>query len=961
MKSRPSVFISAITKPHSDAALESGAGSLASSSSAPVLREPVTGLGRRHVSPLGGAWSRLGWFMTAVFSFYHRHQVASSLIGLSTAGLLIHNAWLTSRPVTAGDWTWISDSEASSWFPWRSLWDASTGFGDKLFADSNLTPLLSLAGLLSRMGLGWGTIEKLLFFLPFAILSFVAPWVLARTILRSSGWAFVAVPIFALNTSLIIDGSGHLSLGMAEVMALLVLAAFIVALTRLSFAWSIISGLLLGVEAVYEIRIAYLTVLVAALYAVVLALAEPATTLRRLALSLLCLLAFGGTQAFWWLPLLTYGSDPGLPLASSPWIPFSRLANGITGVHPWWTGGSLAIFRTSPLNPAMFLLPIIAFVPLLVRRVKPEVVWLSLAALLAAFLLKQDNPPAGQVYDWFFAHFPGWGLFRDASKLYFIVALSYGVLVALAVRWIVQVRSHHPASFAVRILPTAMLAALLVISFLPIVPLAAGKIGFATQPTDLPPAFAALQRRLESDKNYGPVLWLGGAVMQDQNSQHYFRIASPTHPLLELPGTDQGGDPLASFCATPSLAYCYLNVGLFPYLLSRTGAAYVVAPASSDFGALPAGISWQWIDARVQSILGPPHRYGAGSALSVWELPKISSPIESAPAVAWVQGPPQLTSDVLPSLNALGLPVVYGGQKLAPSITSLSVVEVVPALDHSCRIESPGQVVVLAPTNKPSIDVLRDQKRLSLPYVLEPKRLSGWAVYGPVIVQSGDQLIPEADLMVPACLAWSPLTGGVLRGGLGASEVRHVSLQPELVTMSSVDERGKWLELRRAYDPGWTLSSSTGHLVGDGLFNLYPAIGASATAFRFSTGPSEEGGMYLASGWAILFAFIAWQLRKKQVVRIPSEREAPAGFLELGGRYASLLGMTFLGIACVFDLLAWPGLPSQVPGIFASIIMANGDPYRAYEYYVGLAFVALLIACGFRLMALLPLRQLRSR
>src|SRR5438309_4607 len=95
---------------------------------------------------------------------------------------------------------------------------------------------------------------------------------------------------------------------------------------------------------------------------------------------------FALTQAYWWLPFVTYRGDHGLPIASAPWIAFMRLSHGLTGVHPFWTGAQLVDFKVAPLNPAYFLLPLLAFVPLLVRRkLSVEVLWLALAGLVSAF------------------------------------------------------------------------------------------------------------------------------------------------------------------------------------------------------------------------------------------------------------------------------------------------------------------------------------------------------------------------------------------------------------------------------------------------------------------------------------------------------------------------------------------------------------------------------------------------
>jgi hypothetical protein len=49
-----------------------------------------------------------------------------------------------------------------------------------------------------------------------------------------------------------------------------------------------------------------------------------------------------------------------------------------------------------------------------------------------------------------------------------------------------------------------------------------------------------------------------------------------------------------------------------------------------------------------------------------------------------------------------------------------------------------------------------------------------------------------------------------------------------------------------------------------------------------------------------------------------------------------------------------------MPAVFAWIISASGDPYAAYEYYVGLGFFALLLAVAFRMVGLIAGHWLRK-
>lgn len=53
----------------------------------------------------------------------------------------------------------------------------------------------------------------------------------------------------------------------------------------------------------------------------------------------------------------------------------------------------------------------------------------AVLALLGIFLSKQVAPPGGFVYKLLFDHFPGFSAFREASKFYVLIAMSYSVMI----------------------------------------------------------------------------------------------------------------------------------------------------------------------------------------------------------------------------------------------------------------------------------------------------------------------------------------------------------------------------------------------------------------------------------------------------------------------------------------------------------------------------------------------------
>ena len=237
-------------------------------------------------------------------------------------------------------------------------------------------------------------------------------------------------------------------LALGEIVSFFVLIAFLKTVRTLSFRWALFTGLLLSVVALYDVRPAYLCVLLMAMYFVIVSVAERdwQTFLRRTALGAVAGAVFIGLQAFWLVPLLTYHGGVGLPIPQAPNFNVLTLGHGITGVDAFWTGGTPAQLVQAPLNPAYMILPLLALTPVLARRMRPEVLWLIVAALLFAFFAKTDNAPLGGVYDWMYIHVPGWKLFREGSKFLYIVMLAYAILIPIALAGAFEwSRAHLPA------------------------------------------------------------------------------------------------------------------------------------------------------------------------------------------------------------------------------------------------------------------------------------------------------------------------------------------------------------------------------------------------------------------------------------------------------------------------------------------------------------------------------------
>ena len=896
-----------------------------------------------------------------------RIATALQVLGLSALGLLVYDKWLTTTPLSAGDWTWESQGRLQTWWPWPLVWDPTLGFGLKNFGQSFEFPIFAAAGLLTHLGLSWGLVEKLLYFWPFAVLSFVAPWVLGRELLGRSRWALLAAIIFGSNTALLqVSTVGHNFLAMAEVLAPLVFAAFIRSMRSRSLPWALVSGLLLALQSAYEFRIMYLTLLACLAYLIVIAVSQPNWKLagHRAALGAAMLVTLAGCESYWSFALFTYHGDYGLNLPAMPWIAFMTLFHGVAAVDPFWTWGPPSWFQTVQFNPIFFLLPLLAFLPLVARRVSPEILWLGLVALGSAFLIKQTNAPFGEIYGWMFQHVPGWNGFREASKLYFLVAIAYSIMVAFWLRRMATLEKQRPivrrAGVFIAVGCTAAIGALTIASLFPV---ATGGLGSTTRPTNEPASFSAFRTILESDGSPGSVLWFGGpwtqarpgvpdlTVPQRVPLGHGFSPASATHPVVELLGTR---DALTVFCKDPSVAYCYLTDPLFPYLAHRVGASYIVSPTGAHIGTSPTRTASETLVKTLSGIFGPPHQLGNhDDGLAIWTLFGNGSPVIQAPAIALIVGTAGETNDALPALQALDLPVIY---QVEPSTASLTAsddktVEVIPGANGRYELKSPGLFYLMAQSRAPGLNVAGDTLKKPLPIQLTPKRLPQWSLYGPVALSAGSLVLsaPNGVTLGPL-IRESPRAKSVLAGDESSQSLATTSPNSEEFVPSGYAAGPAWFELRRTLDVGWRMNNSLSHLPGDSLFNLFfVATSQGPQVFSFSTHPWERFGTWFALLWAVGIAVLAYILARRHPPRpnrqlgsgTPNGIVAPSGFLASSAQMLALVGVPLLAAGAISYTLIWLGLPLPATGTF----------------YLAIAMAALASSCVLYSVALGVSRQ----
>ncbi len=885
------------------------------------------------------------------------------VLSLAIFGLLIRFAWLNTLPLVSGDQGWPTASRIKTFYPWPTIWDSTDGLGGiNATFNSFRYPMYAVEGWMAQLGAHWSIIERVVMYLPDAIVIPIAGWYLAREVLGNSRWALMGALLFASSTYLIIEGNGEVPLAFGAAVGCFALVGFMRTLRRRSIRWAIATGLLMALTSTIDIRPAFVSALMMALFLLVISFEEPKlrVILSRIGLSMLAGMSFLLTQLFWILPLVFYGSNSQLPVASQPDFNIADLAHGLTGVIAWWTGSNPAPFEQGLLNPIFMVLPLVAMMILVRKRLNAEIVWLALSAMIFAFLAKTNTPPFGFIYNWMFAHIPGFNLFREGSKFLYPIVAAYAVLIPASLQALGEkARSGQlrvPNSF--RIVQVGLLSVIIGLSGATLWSLLNGSLLSTTIPTVEPKGFSQLTQMLNRDKKPGQVAWFGGANFRTSDGViHSYNIASAVHPFDQLNGNSQSlvpaaDDPFQNFCPLHGQVYCYLSPTIFPYLVDQSNITYIVSPAGVDVGALPGNITSVWLDHQISSIYGNPVRLGNGvTAIYVWHLKTKVLITRSAPAIALVDSGPWALGGVMPALTALNAPTAYDqtyNQATLPRSPSRlpNSVLVSPYINGGYVVSNSQSSAIMLHETSASVAVKANGVGLTLPRLARPSRLQGWALYGPIHLKAGyNQVqIPGLGSEAAPSVQWGTYAKTLL--GNWHSPILGTRLTSSLEKMSATANGpvGPWVELNINYDKGWQLHGKAPTTVGGGLFNLYYApsiVGHHDVVFQFSTFIWERLGVVVSALVALAMAIYLVLTRKRSRTLNASIVDATIIGFPSSGIAANLgaLGVAFLGLTFLAQAYVWLGIPSKFP--WAAI---SNDPYVLNTDFATIALILILLS-----------------
>jgi len=423
---------------------------------------------------------------------------------LFIASAIIFRIWFTAREVIGGDWPYFFSSFLNEFTLFPPSWASYQGNGlGGEFISYSLDSYLYLLVYLFVNGLHvpWEIVYKVFFFGFYIVSSILSSIYLLTTVLPTAKIWHKVFTAFVFTTNiyiLMVVGGGQMGIALAYSVAPFALGTFIKLVNSFDFLHRdfksqisnlklpIIVGLVLAVQVMFDLRIAFITVGISLFYAVYHYFFIERFNLKLYvgSLSLIGFIVFG-LHVSWVLPIIIFRVHPAAEIVNSfssvesfRFFSFATFSQTLSLLHPNWPENIFG--KIGFMKPEFLILPILAYSSLLFlnkSKVKSQkskvqaknnkfyssseaasdaaesrsshlsssrqartILFFALLGLIGAFLAKGANPPFGEINMWMFTHIPGFAFFRDPTKFYLLTALSYSALIPFSTysiyRWL---------------------------------------------------------------------------------------------------------------------------------------------------------------------------------------------------------------------------------------------------------------------------------------------------------------------------------------------------------------------------------------------------------------------------------------------------------------------------------------------------------------------------------------------
>jgi hypothetical protein len=505
--------------------------------------------------------------------------------------VIVFKSWFTFSSLSTGDWEYKFPETIKAFTVYPYAWDF--GFGNGL--GGNNIFLLALESyffgttylLFNLFHLPWILIERMLWYWPFLIVSSLGSFFLFKRLINNAFGAIFSAFIFLFNTyALMLVGGGQMGVAWGYALIPFVILSFLQILKKLNgqsipIKEALIAGLCFSLELMFDLRMAYVALVAVVLIYLVLSKKNIRSIIYFLLIPFVTTLLI---HFFWLLPFILMGQNPLEKLGEAfsgagmvKYLSFASFENSISLLHPNWPDNIFG--KVGFMKPEFLILPILAFASLLFigtqnkeqnsLREKAYVICFALIGVLGAFLAKGANEPFGNSYIWMFKHVPFFQMFRDSTKWYALVAVSYSILIPFSVfktyEWL---RLQRKFLIRNRIFNFQnMFVVFIVLYFLFLIrPALLNRLKGTFVSRELVREYVQLEEFLVKDPDFFRTAWIPAF--------HQFSFSSPLHPkglVNDFLGVSDGAVALGMFSSNNTKR-----------IIQEAAVKYIIIPYDSE-------------------------------------------------------------------------------------------------------------------------------------------------------------------------------------------------------------------------------------------------------------------------------------------------------------------------------------------------------------------------------------------
>lgn len=411
---------------------------------------------------------------------------------------------------TAGDWGYLLASASNTLRRhYFSIWLSDNQFG-RVLIDAGQAPTYAAYGWLSYyLHFNYALNERLIHLWPAVIIALISSYFLVKYIYNDKFAAILGMIVYSANTYYLALLTGGLTLVVAYALAPSVILFYIKAVKTGHLVNMLICGLLLSICGAYEPRVAFIVIAILALYAVIdyIFIMESdeqrswRSILDAIKIYSIPVVIFAVLNLYWILGLSKAGGADSSVIASNLFgNEFFNAQVAFTLFHPFWTGSAIQPFFLHNIPSYFWLIPLLAIGGIILNKKRPVILYFALIGMIGILLTKQSGQPFPNLYQWLFTHLPGFNAFRESSKFYLMIALSYSVLLP-------AVYIYFKNKFNNNVVTTAAFSVIALL-FLPnLIPIASSKIGATFSSRSIPRQYDQLNKALDED-SYSRILWV---------------------------------------------------------------------------------------------------------------------------------------------------------------------------------------------------------------------------------------------------------------------------------------------------------------------------------------------------------------------------------------------------------------------------------------------------------------------